>query len=54
VIGDRLSDMQLAANLGAKGIWLQNDARYGSLSKPRPSNDIALANHYLGSDLYPC
>jgi imidazoleglycerol-phosphate dehydratase/histidinol-phosphatase len=27
VIGDRLSDMQLAKNLGAQGIWLQNDKR---------------------------
>jgi len=27
VIGDRLSDMQLAQNLGAQGIWLQNDDR---------------------------
>ena len=27
VIGDRLSDMKLAQNLGAQGIWLQNDDR---------------------------
>ncbi len=27
VIGDRLSDMQLAKNLGAQGIWLQHDDR---------------------------
>ena len=27
VIGDRLSDLQLAKNLGSQGIWLQNDDR---------------------------
>ncbi|MEI9945420.1 MAG: HAD hydrolase-like protein [Chitinophagaceae bacterium] len=29
VIGDRITDIQLAKNLGCKGIWLNNDAALG-------------------------
>ena len=30
VIGDRITDMQLAKNLGCKGFWLNNDASLGA------------------------
>jgi imidazoleglycerol-phosphate dehydratase/histidinol-phosphatase len=30
VVGDRLTDMQLAKNLGAKGFWLANDPELGN------------------------
>ncbi|MFN8243791.1 MAG: histidinol-phosphatase [Ferruginibacter sp.] len=30
VIGDRITDMQLAHNLGCKGIWLKEDATLGA------------------------
>lgn len=30
VIGDRITDMQLAKNLGCKGFWLNNDATLGA------------------------
>lgn len=30
VIGDRITDMQLAKNLGCKGIWINNDAALGA------------------------
>jgi imidazoleglycerol-phosphate dehydratase/histidinol-phosphatase len=30
VIGDRITDMQLAVNLGCKGLWLNNDPQLGA------------------------
>ena len=42
VIGDRLSDMELAANLGAKGILLQNDARMEASISEELAHTIAL------------
>ncbi len=34
VIGDRLTDMELAKNLGAKGIFIQNNSELGSTKLP--------------------
>ena len=42
VIGDRLTDMELAVNLGAKGILLQNDARMAAAIPEALANAIAL------------
>jgi len=46
VIGDRITDMQLAKNLGCKGLWLKNDAGLGSAevkdSMAELKNSIAL------------
>ena len=33
VIGDRITDIQLAKNLGCKGIWINNDANLGGASR---------------------
>lgn len=46
VIGDRLTDMQLATNLGAKGIYINDDTNLGTgeitISQDELNKDIAL------------
>lgn len=46
VIGDRLTDMQLATNLGAKGIYINDNTRLGTgeitISEDELNKDIAL------------
>ena len=51
VIGDRLTDMELAVNLGAKGILLQNDARMAAAIPEALVNAIALKTNDW-SDVY--
>ena len=51
VIGDRLTDMELAVNLGAKGILLQNDARMAAAIPEALTNAIALKTT-AWSDIY--
>lgn len=40
VIGDRITDMQLAKNLGCKGIWLNNDALLGNAEIKDKASEI--------------
>ena len=51
VIGDRLTDMELAVNLRAKGILLQNDARMAAAIPEALANAIALKTT-AWSDIY--
>lgn len=44
VIGDRITDVQLAKNLGCKAIWLNNDA---SLGAAEVSNDMAVLREVI-------
>ncbi len=45
VIGDRITDVQLAKNLGCKAIWLNNDA---SLGAAEISNDMTELQKVIG------
>lgn len=40
VIGDRLTDMELARNLGCRGIWLNNDPALGAAETESGNEDI--------------
>ena len=51
VIGDRLTDIELAANLGAKGILLQNDARMAA-AMPEALADTIVLKTTAWSDIY--
>jgi imidazoleglycerol-phosphate dehydratase / histidinol-phosphatase len=45
VIGDRITDVQLAKNLGCKAIWLNNDA---SLGAAEVNNDMSTLQEVIG------
>ena len=45
VIGDRITDVQLAKNLGCKAIWLNNDA---SLGAAEVNNDMSTLQEVVG------
>ncbi len=45
VIGDRITDVQLAKNLGCKAIWLNNDA---SLGAAEVNNDMTTLREVIG------
>src|SRR5882724_3643192 len=40
VIGDRITDVQLAKNLGCKGIWLNNDSSLGGAEIKNSLSDL--------------
>ena len=41
VIGDRITDIQLAKNMGCKGIWLKNDAELGLSELKEPKSLVS-------------
>lgn len=43
VIGDRITDVQLAKNLGCKAIWLNNDAQLGAAEISSKSQELTQA-----------
>ena len=51
VIGDRLSDMQLAVNLGAQGVWLKHDDRLNEEPDATTKTAIAITTSNWG-DVY--
>src|SRR6188508_950889 len=40
VIGDRITDVQLAKNLGCKAIWINNDSSLGGAEVKEAENDL--------------
>ena len=40
MIGDRITDMQLAKNLGCKGLWLKEDANLGAAELNNSSEEL--------------
>jgi imidazoleglycerol-phosphate dehydratase/histidinol-phosphatase len=55
VIGDRLTDMELAKNLGAKGFWLKQDPALGAheVKSPRHElDDVIVVTSERWEDIY--
>lgn len=50
VIGDRLTDMQLAQNLGARGIWIKNQSAIAAASTPGMTLQHATGREYDPAD----
>jgi imidazoleglycerol-phosphate dehydratase / histidinol-phosphatase len=52
VIGDRVTDMQLAKNLGCKGIWLNNDPHLGAAELADTTQQLRQSTVALESTLW--